>query len=203
MQSTWPQTDYNDTEGIPKMNASFPKAVVAAVIVGVIILASVVWYSLTGPAPRTSNITPADSDYPIVNPHPQHTIEVTLMMPASLNLQLSALYSAALGRDAHTTPVECHFVAKAGSQAKTPESHTEYSVETPVPVSLQDAVNHPRSVGEAPYRAIAAVDRFAAGRCHWTLDRVLYRVKGAATSSQLLTLMRDTGATRWWGAIAC
>jgi hypothetical protein len=151
----------------------------------VIILASVVWYSLTGPAPRTSNVTPADSDYPIVNPHASHTIEVTLLMPASLNLQLSALYSAALGRDAHTTPVACHFVAKAGSQANTPESLTEYSVETSVPVSLQGAVNHPRSVGEARYLAIVAVDRFAAGRCHWTLDRVLYRVKGAATSSQL------------------
>jgi hypothetical protein len=93
VQSIWQQADYNDTEGISKMNASFSKAVVPAVIAGVIILASVVWYSLTGPAPRTSNVTPADSDYPIVNPHASHTIEVTLLMPASLNLQLSALYS--------------------------------------------------------------------------------------------------------------
>jgi hypothetical protein len=167
------------------MTASLPKTIVAAVIVGVIILASVVWYSLTGPAPRTSNVTPADSDYPIVNPHPRHTTEVTLLMPASLNLQLSALYSAALGRDVHTTPVACHFVARSGSQAKLPESLTEYSVETPVPVFLQGAVDHPRTVGEESYRALVAVDKFAVGRCHWTLDRVLYRVKGAATSSQL------------------
>lgn len=41
-------------------------------------------------------------------------------------------------------------------------------------VSLQGTVDHPRSAGEASYRATVAVDRFASGPCHWSLDRVLY-----------------------------
>jgi hypothetical protein len=68
---------------------------------------------------------------------------------------------------------------------KLPTSLTEYSVEIPVTVSLLGAVDHPRSVGEASYRATVTVDRFTAGRCHWSLDRVLYRFKGSDTSSQL------------------
>ena len=163
------------------MNEKSQKRITAAVIAGPIILASVAWYSLSGPVARTSNVTPGDTDYPIINLNPDHTIDVTLLMPASLESQLSALYTATLGRDAQTTPVACHFVASA----QLPKSLTEYSVEIPVTVSLQGAVDHPRSVGEASYRATVAVDRFAAGRCHWSLDRVLYRVKGAATGSQL------------------
>jgi hypothetical protein len=50
-----------------------------------------------------------------------------------------------------------------------------HSVEIPVPVSLQGATVTPtRSLGEHRYIAMLAVDRFQVGRCHWTLDRVLY-----------------------------
>jgi hypothetical protein len=150
------------------MSTQFLKRLVAALIGGLIVLISVIWYALLARAPRTSNVTPADADYPILNSHPNHTIEVTLLMPASLNLEFSALYSAALGGDAEATPMACH------------------SVEIPVPVSFQSAtVSHPRSLGERRYKALVAVDAFRAGRCHWTLDRVLYGRKGAGTSSQL------------------
>jgi hypothetical protein len=150
------------------MSTQFLKTAVVASIGGLFVLISVIWYALSARAPRISNVTPADADYPILNSHPRHTIEVTLLMPSSLNLEFSALYSAALGRDAEAIPVACH------------------SVEIPVPVSFQSAtVTPPRSLGERRYTAIVAVDRFQAGRCHWTLDRVLYRRKGAGTNSQL------------------
>jgi hypothetical protein len=150
------------------MSTQLRKMLVAASIGGLIVPISVIWYVLSARAPRTSNVTPADADYPILNSHPNHTIEVTLQMPASLNLEFGALYAAALGRDTEPTPMACH------------------SVEIPVPVSFENAtVSHPRSLGERRYKAIVAVDKFRAGRCHWTLDRVLYGRKGAGTSSQL------------------
>jgi hypothetical protein len=150
------------------MSTQFLKTLVAASIGGLIVLISLIWYALSVPAPRILNVTPANADYPILNSHPNHTIEVTLLMPALLNLEFSARYSAALGRDAEATPMACH------------------SVEIPVPVSFQSAtVSSPRSLGERRYKAIVVVDRFRVGQCHWTLDRVLYGRKGAGTSSQL------------------
>lgn len=167
------------------MNGIFQMKAVAAVIVGLTILASVAWYSLSGPVARTSNVTPRDADYPIVNSHPQRTIEVTLMSPSSLNLQLSALYTATLGRDSRTTPAACHFVVGTNSDTKHPKTLNEFSVEIPVPMSFQGTVENPRSSGEARYLATVPVDKFAAGKCHWSFDRVLYRVTGAAASAQL------------------
>lgn len=167
------------------MSGTSQRKVIVAATAGLAILASVAWYSLSGPVARTTNVTPGDIDYPQVNRNPRHTIAVTLLAPTSLDLQLSALYIATLGRDKQTTSVVCHFASGTHSDTAPPNAWTEYSVEIPVAVSFQGAVENPRSIGEASYRATVAVDKFAAGRCHWRLDRVLYRVIGAETSSNL------------------
>ena len=167
------------------MSGKSQKKVIIAATAGLAIMASVAWYSLSRHVARTTNVAPGDTDDPLINRNPQRTIAVTLLAPTSLDLQLSALYIATLGRDDQTTPVACNFASGTHSGTAPRNALTEYSVETPVAVSFQGAVENPRSIGETSYRATVAVDKFTAGRCHWRLDRVLYRVKSAETSSDL------------------
>ncbi len=168
------------------------RTITAASIGCLLILSSVIWYALPGRMPKTSNITPNDADYPIEKPLPLHFIEVTLLMPESLHLEFSAVYSAHFGRDAQVTPMGCHFLTKTGAHVNGPRSLAEYSVEIPLHLSLEKAPNeHAASVGERIYHALVTVDNFQAGRCHWTLDRVLYRTSGADTSWQLFQFDED------------
>lgn len=161
------------------------RTTIVAVAFGMAILSSAAGCSQSETAPKTANVTPADADYPIANTHPRHIIQVELLAPTSFNLQLSAIYSATSGRDSQSISAMCHFVAEAKSSVGALGTLTPYSVEIPIPIVPLSMVEKPRSVAEKRYQAKILVDNFARGRCDWTLDRVIYRVKDAENGSRL------------------
>jgi hypothetical protein len=110
------------------------------------------------------NVVPGNSEYPVANPHPSHTLEVAGALPPAIPVgDFLATY---------ITDVE------PGEKISGPCQHLSdigpkelWYVE---PLLKQESV--PLVRGGGRYRATFVIDRYLPGRCNWHLNQIHYRL---------------------------
>lgn len=68
---------------------------------------------------HAENVKQGDADYPVANPHPVDIIEITVVIPASLKVQLSQGYTARSGGGSVEDGPHCAYIQTL-SQARIP-----------------------------------------------------------------------------------
>ena len=134
-------------------------------------------------AKHAENVKPGDADYPVANPHPVEIIELTVIIPASLKVQLSQGYIAqSVGGSVDSGP-HCAYI-QTMSQARF-----QYSVAPELQLNR---------IGADSFSGQIILDRYLPGWCSWGFTAAWYRI-GDRREDELLRVdhpERSTGNSR-------
>jgi hypothetical protein len=112
-------------------------------------------------APHSENVKLGDADYPAVNPHPEHIINLTVIIPTSIKVQLIQGYVARSGGGSVDSGPHCAYV-QTMSQARFPYGVTPALDLNPI---ATDA-----------FSGQIVLDRYLPGWCNWGFAGAWYKV---------------------------
>jgi hypothetical protein len=130
-------------------------------------------------AKHAENVKQGDADYPVANPHPVDIIKLTVIIPASLKVQLSQGYTAHGGGGSVEDGPHCAYIQTL-SQARIP-----YWI-TPALELNQIAAD--------TFSGQVILDRYLPGWCKWGFAGAWYR-EGNRDKSELLRVDRPHAST--------
>ena len=146
--------------------------------------------SLTGctTARIGSYLSPSDLDYPVENASPTRIVTIHGMLSPSLDIKLTAHYSATKYEGCRYTPT---FIAGAIEGATFP-----IGLGMPLKISRE----------REKYSTVFMVDRFQRGRCEWIFTSVSAEVSKAGLASFANNIVLNIGNRQpynqenWWGS---
>jgi hypothetical protein len=130
-------------------------------------------------AKHSENVKPGDADYPVANPHPVDIINLTVIIPASIKVQLFQGYTARSAGGSVEDGPHCAYI-QTMSQARIP-----YWI-TPALELNQIAAD--------TFSGQAILDRYMPGWCSWGFAGAWYR-EGNRDKSELLRVDRPQAST--------
>jgi hypothetical protein len=125
-------------------------------------------------APHSENIKQGDADYPAANPHPEHIINLTVIIPSSIKVQLNQGYIARSGGGSVDSGPHCAYI-QTTSQARFP-----YGVTPALDLNR---------IATDVFSAQIVLDRYSPGWCNWGFAGVWYKV-GDRDQGELLRVDR-------------
>jgi len=130
-------------------------------------------------APHSENVKQGDADYPVANPHPVDIIKLTVIIPASLKVQLSQAYLTRSSGGSIDSGPPCAYI-QTSSQARS-----QYWVTPDLELNR---------IAADTFSGQVMLDRYLPGWCKWGFAGAWYRV-GDRDKAELLRVDRPERST--------
>jgi hypothetical protein len=115
------------------------------------------------------NVRPGDTDYPAANPNPTRFVELTVALPSSLAVEMSAVYQSDIS-SVTQRGLQCNY--------KAPLAALVHPFNVTNAMTFKDESDSPPS-HDPPLRKLRAtvtLDKYSEGACHWHFAGVIWHL---------------------------